>query len=294
MPEGRHPAVLWVVARFRNTALAVLALGSFAPDAHAQQDVRVETVHLASVRLVRDRVYETLIARPAREERFPLIVLTHGATYDARIARGASVRSWTPIAAGFARQGFVAAFFLRQGYGNSAGELAEGFGTCAAPDYAASANLIADQIEDVVATLKDRDFVDSARIVLLGSSAGGFGALALAARPGAAFAAAINVSGGRGARPGRSVCAEPQLIETFGRFGRGVRAPTLWLYAENDSFFAPDLVRRLFAAWTGAGGKGTLVFTPPFGDDGHFVFSEPGRALWQKPIDDFLKGRGLP
>jgi pimeloyl-ACP methyl ester carboxylesterase len=294
MPRGRHRAVLWGVARLRKIVLVVLALGWFAPDARAQEDIRVEAVHLPSARLVRDRVYETLIARPAREGRFPLIVLGHGATYDARLARGASVRSWSPIAAGFARQGFVAAFFLRQGYGSSAGELAEGFGSCEAPDYLASAGLIADQIEDVLAALARRDDVDPARIVLLGSSAGGFGALALAARPATTLSAVVNVSGGRGARPGSTVCAEPRLVEAFGRFGRGARAPALWLYAENDSFFRTALAERMFAAWTGAGGKGTLVFTPPFGDDGHFVFSEPGRALWQKPIVEFLKGLGLP
>jgi dienelactone hydrolase len=284
------------VARLRKIALVLLALGWFAPDARAQpqQDIRVETIYLPSARLLRDRVYQTLIARPARDGRFPLIVLSHGATYDTYMARGASVRPWSTIAIGFAHRGFTAAFFLRQGYGNSAGELTEGFGTCATPNYVVSAELIANQIEDVVAALTKRDDVDPTRIVLLGSSAGGFGSLALAARPNANPVAVINVSGGRGARPGSTVCAEPRLIDAFGRFGRGVRAPALWLYAENDSFFAPDLVRKLFAAWTGGGGKGELVFTAPFGDDGHFVFSESGRALWQQPIYDFLKRLGLP
>jgi pimeloyl-ACP methyl ester carboxylesterase len=282
------------VATLRNLALALLALVWLAPDARAAEDIRVETVRLASERMVRDAVYEALVARPVRKGRFPLIVLSHGATYDARLARGAEVGSWRLIVEGFARQGFAAALFLRRGYGNSVGELAEGFGTCQAPDYVGSADLIANQIEDAVAALKDRDDVDPARIVLVGSSAGAFGSLALAARRNGAFAGVVNVSGGRGARPGSSVCAEPKLIEAFGHFGGIARAPTLWVYAENDSFFAPDLARKLFTAWRNAGGKAELVFTPSFGTDGHFVFSEAGRSLWQPHIDEFFKALKLP
>ncbi|NOJ41264.1 hypothetical protein [Bradyrhizobium australiense] len=35
---------------------------------------------------------------------------------------------------------------------------------------------------------------------------------------------------------------------------RPSRIPTLWIYAQNDKFFGPDLVRRIHAAFTGAGG----------------------------------------
>jgi dienelactone hydrolase len=274
------------VAPLRNLAHALIALAWLAPDARAE-GVVTETVRLSGV-------YETMVARPARPGRFPLIVIAHGASGDPGIARSADIAAWFPIAAGFARQGFVAAAFWRQGYGNSTGDLAEGFGSCAAPDYVGSADAIANQIADTVAALKRQDYVDPARVVLLGSSAGGFGSLALAARGDAAIVAVINVSGGRGARPGTSVCAEPRLIAAFGQFGRTARAPTFWLYAENDTFFAPELARRLFAAWTGAGAKGELAFTPPFGVDGHFVFSEAGRKLWQPPIYGFLKMLGLP
>jgi pimeloyl-ACP methyl ester carboxylesterase len=274
------------VAPLRNLALAVLALAWLAPDARAAEIV-TETLRLSGV-------YEALLARPAGPGRSPLIVVAHGATGDPGIARSAGIAAWSPIAAGFARQGFSAASFLRRGYGGSAGELAEGFGFCATPDYVGSAEKIADQIADVVAALKEQPYVDPTRIVVVGSSAGGFGALAYAARAPEGLVAVVSIAGGRGARPGSSVCAEPKLIEAFGHFGRSARAPTLWLYAENDSFFAPPLVRRLFAAWTGAGAKGELVFTPPFGTDGHFLFAEAGRSLWHTPIDDFFKVLKLP
>ena len=46
----------------------------------------------------------------------------------------------------------------------------------------------------------------------------------------------------------------------------------LWVYAANDSFFAPEIAARMHAAFVGAGGAAELVAVGPFGKDGHALF----------------------
>jgi hypothetical protein len=71
--------------------------------------------------------------------------------------------------------------------------------------------------------------------------------------------------------------------------------PTLWLYAENDSWFRPGLVLRMRAAFIGSGGRAELVMLPSFQDDGHTVsFRESGRQLLLPELDSFLRANSLP
>lgn len=72
--------------------------------------------------------------------------------------------------------------------------------------------------------------------MLVGHSAGAWGALAAAARYLDSASAVVNFSGGRGGRSygiaGRN-CAPEHLIAAAAAFAR-VHVPTLWLYAVND------------------------------------------------------------
>jgi len=51
----------------------------------------------------------------------------------------------------------------------------------------------------------------------------------------------------------------------------------LWIDAENDRFFRPDLTHQMHAAFTAAGGRAQLIDAPAFGDDGR-RFQLPHRA----------------
>jgi hypothetical protein len=44
----------------------------------------------------------------------------------------------------------------------------------------------------------------------------------------------------------------------------------LWIYAENDSYFGPELTKRMHNAFTAAGGDAEYHLLPAFGNDGHF------------------------
>ena len=103
----------------------------------------------------------------------------------------------------------------------------------------------------------------------------------------------MSFAGGRGSDSSDMVCRDDKLIETFGALGRRSRLPMLWVYAQNDHFFGPALAQKLRAAFTAAGGKVDFVAAPPFGSDGHHLFSTAGIPEWTPLVDGFLKAQNL-
>jgi pimeloyl-ACP methyl ester carboxylesterase len=61
--------------------------------------------------------------------------------------------------------------------------------------------------------------------------------------------------------------------------------PTLWIYAENDTYFPPALSRRLADAFAAAGGKADYVLLPPVGGEGHAAIRS---NAWERPLVTFL------
>jgi hypothetical protein len=84
-------------------------------------------------------------------------------------------------------------------------------------------------------------------------------------------------------------------VASIGGFGATTDVPSIWFYAANDSFFGPDLVARMHAAYRGAGGRAELVALPDIGKDGHSIWSSfAGRERWLPGMDRFLEANRLP
>ena len=145
----------------------------------------------------------------------------------------------------------------------------------------------ASDLRAAIEAMRSRTDVSTNGMIAVGVSAGGFASLALTANAPPGLAAAINFAGGRGSRADNDVCDEDALVRAFATLGKTSRIPTLWIYAQNDKFFGPELVRRMHTAFTGAGGRAQFIDVPPFGDDGHSLFSR-GISLWTPD------GRQLP
>jgi pimeloyl-ACP methyl ester carboxylesterase len=127
-----------------------------------------------------------------------------------------------------------------------------------------------------------------------GHSAGAFATLALSADAPPGLAAAIVFAPGRGSTEPDQVCGERQQIAAFATFGKTSRTPVLWISAPNDHFFGPRLVSQFTRAFTGGGGHLSFVAAPPFGDDGHQLFTTPGGiVLWSAIVDRFLAANHL-
>ena len=234
---------------------------------------------------------EAVIVRPADRARHPLAVLNHGSPKDPAQRPRMTAVSMLPQAREFARRGFATVAFLRRGFGTSEGGFVEGVGT--GSDYAASGLVAAKDIRAVIELMKTKPYVDPSRVIAVGQSAGGLAVTALASEAPPGLVAAINFAGGKGWNKDNRFVNPENVVAAFAQYGGTARVPMLFVYAENDTFFDPTWAGRFFEAFTGAGGKARFVAAPPFGKDGHFLFSRTGIPQWTPTVDAFLAERGL-
>jgi len=236
----------------------------------------------------------TTLFRPSGPGPFPLVVINHGTTQNAERRRMLETPDFDAMAQWFVRHGFAVAVPQRPGHGATGGEYREDQGGCDDADFARAGLGAAESIAAAVAYLRGQSLVRRTGVVVVGQSAGGWAALALASRAPAGVRAVIDFAGGLGGRswdrPDNN-CAADRLIATAGEFGRTARIPTLWLYTENDTYFSPRLSTAMAAAFRAAGGQAEYVLLPPFGDDGHFMAERAGsESAWGPVVERFLGG----
>lgn len=294
-----HDAVLRV-------ALAVALLAPF--PAQAQQDeiappepggYRAQ-IHSVPVQEGRGHavVIPARICRPLRNGAARLVVINHGSPERAvdrlKIKLGGCEEEaprW------FLERGYVVALPLRRGYGEGGGVQADDSGECPYPDFVRAGVETARDIDATVRYARGLPFVRRAGAVIVGQSAGGWGAIAYDALPHPSVAGFVVMAGGRGGhyqdRPFNN-CRPDLLVASARRFGHSARTPMLWIYTENDSYFSPGLAHALWEAFTGSGGVAELQQLAPFDDDGHQLFyGAGGSSVWGPIVARYLKGRGL-
>ena len=130
-------------------------------------------------------------------------------------------------------------------------------------------------------------------MLVIGHSAGGWGALALASESPQDISAIIAFAPGRGGRANdfpNQVCAPHSLMSAAAEFGKTARAPVTWLVAANDTYFSPDFSRRLADAFRGSGGKVDFRVLPAYGSEGHWLpETEGGMKIAGPELDRALK-----
>jgi dienelactone hydrolase len=235
----------------------------------------------------------TIVLRPQGDGPFPLAVINHGSNQNSVLRATFNLSAYHKLAYWFLAHGYAVALPIRPGHGATGGPYFEDQGRCHDVNYRKSGLATANSIQAAVDYLTAQRFIRKSNVLIVGQSAGGWGALALASRNPPAGRAVINFAGGRGGRvddqPGRN-CAPDRLVAAAGDFGRTARIPTLWLYSQNDSYFAPALSKRIFAAFRGAGGTGDYYLLPPTGADGHILInSDNAIALWAPIVERFLQ-----
>lgn len=236
------------------------------------------------------------VCRPAGDASARLVVIAHGSPPDpAARPRQQLGRCDQEAARWFLSRGYAVAFALRRGYGTTGGAFAEGVGACEHPNFAAAGRETARDLDAVVKYATALPFVRSDGAVVVGQSAGGWGAVAYDSLPHPKVSAFVSMAGGRGGHahqvPNRN-CASERLAEVAGEFGKTASTPMLWIYAENDSYFAPSIARAMHQSFTAAGGKAELVQPGPYDGDGHrLFFGEGGSAVWGPPVERYLAER---
>jgi dienelactone hydrolase len=230
--------------------------------------------------------------RPAGSGPFPLAVINHGSEEDAARRRAMGMPDFPALTAWLVARGYAVLLPQRPGHGATGGRYLESHGWCASPDYEGAGLATAGSIESAIRYMLTQPFIRPDGVLVIGNSAGAWGAIALAGKNPPAVAAVVNFSGGSGGRdrnrPNNN-CAPDKLIAAAADFGRTARVPTLWLYAENDSYFSPDLSRHMADAFSHAGGQADYQLLPSVRGDGHALIATSGQeASWMRPLGNFL------
>jgi dienelactone hydrolase len=237
---------------------------------------------------------EAVMVRPNDGVAHPLALVSHGTPREPGDREGMTPWTLLPQAREFARRGWTTVIVMRRGYGDSGGGYREDANACSQRvDYYDSGRESVKDLRAAIAYLSTRPEVEAARIISVGISAGGFATVALTADPPPGLVAAISFAGGRGSKRPDEVCNAGELVRTFGDFGKKSRIPMLWVYAENDHFFGPQIAAEFYQAFSSAGGKATFVRAAAFRTDGHGLFSLAGIPIWTPMVDGFLAQQNL-
>lgn len=286
--------LLRVLALLIALTISVVAPSSLA-QAHSslpnEESVRIP-VTVREFITTKELKLEATIYRPEGNGQFPLAVLNHGSPRSAADRPNRTRERYPQQAAWFLARGFAVVIPMRRGYAGSDGDWAEGGGPCDRANWHLAAKKSAKDIRAAVDFMQTMPFVDRSRVLLVGQSAGGFGALALAAEGVEGLKGVINFAAGRGSPQGGKNCSPENVIYSMGQFGKTTKVPTLWIYTENDSYFPVSMIHEMHTAFRKRGGHATLVLLPPFGNDGHLLFSR-GIERWSPVVDEFLNGLGL-
>jgi dienelactone hydrolase len=238
------------------------------------------------------------ILRPRGDGPYGAVILNHGVPLTAQARSEESPALLLHTAAAFAQRSYAVFLPLRRGFGATGGEFAEDAGSCSDPDYRRAERAAAADVLAAYEFARKLPYVDGSRMILAGQSAGGVASLQAAAQAPQGLVAVLAFAAGRGgdpaAHPGMP-CAAAPLAAVFEELGRAVRVPVLLYYAENDLFFGPDTSRLWFKRFKAGGARAEYVLQPPFGADGHYIFSdEAGIELWLPQVERFLLRHGIP
>jgi dienelactone hydrolase len=245
------------------------------------------------------------VVRPVGNGPFPLAIMNHGVSLDAQQRSFFPLVEFRDAALWFARRGYMVVAPSGPGYGAGALDAPElglfslfysKIGQCDNPNFHDAGIAAAALDKWIIDYMTEQKLAVPNSAIVIGQSAGGWGAIALSSQNLPSVKAIIVFAGGRGGRVGgkpNNNCNPDKLVEATGDFGRAARTPTLWIYIENDTYFGPELSKRMHAAYTGAGGSAEYHLMPPFGNEGHiFIDSPDSIPQWSPLVSQFLDEHG--
>jgi len=240
-----------------------------------------------------DTVAHALLFRPVGEGPFRLAVIAHASTQNVLRRAQMPQPEYRALAAWLVARGFAVLVPERPGHGATGGRYLEDQDGCDEADYSRAGRAAADAIASALGYLRKQSFIRQDGAVIVGHSAGAWGALALARENPETVSVIIAFAPGRGGHandfPNR-VCAPHTLLASAAEFGRNARVPVTWLVAANDTYFSPDLSRQLADAFRSSGGSVDFRVLAPSGSEGHWLAeTEAGVKMAAPELDRALK-----
>jgi dienelactone hydrolase len=240
---------------------------------------------------------QALLFRPPGDGPFPLALIAHASTQNALRRAQMPQPEYRALAGWLVKRGYAVLVPERLGHGATGGNYLEDQGGCDEADYARAGHATADSITAVLRYARGQSFVRPEGAVIVGHSAGGWGALALAGENPQGVAIIVAFAPGRGGQanevPNR-VCAPQRLISSAAEFGKTARVPVAWLVAANDSYFSPDLSRQLADAFRGGGDRVDFRVVPASGSEGHWLAeTDGGENFFGPALERAMKGLAM-
>lgn len=240
-----------------------------------------------------DRPAHAVLFRPPGDGPFRLALIAHATTQNVLRRAQMPQPEYRALAAYLVARGFAVLVPERLGHGASGGPYLEDQGGCDEADYAKSGRATADQIMKALDYLRGQTFIRKDGAVIVGHSAGGWGALALAKEDPKAVAAIIVFAPGRGGHANdfeNRICAPHTLLAAAAAFGEDARVPVTWLVADNDTYFSPEFSKKLADAFRSGGGKVDFHVLPASRSEGHWLpETESGVKFAAGDLDRALK-----
>lgn len=221
-----------------------------------------------------DIAARALLFRPAGAGPFRLAVIAHASTQNVLRRVQMPQPEYRALAAFLVARGFAVLVPERLGHGATGGRYVEDQGGCDEADYARAGHATAEEISLALDYLQRQDFIRKDAAVVIGHSAGGWGALALANADPKQISAIITLAPGRGGHANdepNKVCAPQTLLATAAKFGKAARIPVTSLVAANDSYFSPAFSLGLADAFRSGGGQEDFRILPAVGSEGHWM-----------------------
>jgi dienelactone hydrolase len=288
--------------RLRSLVFAILLLFAAAiPPARADDQDAARAIQEEIWALPLPLPMFAYLVRPTGDGPFPLVIMNHGVSLNPRERSFFPLVEFRDAAKWFARRGYLVVAPVGSGYGAAAIDIPERaiygpffskIGKCSNPNFSDPGLAVAQVDLWIIDYLAAEKRIVPKDVIVVGQSAGGWGSIALSSLNPSQVKAIITFAAGRGGRvdgkPNNN-CAPDKLVEAAGEFGRTSRVPMLMIYIENDTFFGPDLSKRMHEAFTAAGGKAEYHLLPPFGNEGHFLIGSPDAIpIWSPLVTRFL------
>src|ERR1700738_162975 len=235
-----------------------------------------------------------ILFRPPGDGPFRLAVIAHASTQNVLRRAQMPQPEYRALAAFLVARGFAVLVPERLGHGATGGRYLEDQGGCDEADYARSGRATADEITAALGYLREQSFIRQDGAVIIGHSAGAWGALAIAGENLKGVSIIIAFAPGRGGHANdfpNQVCAPHTLLSAAAEFGKAARVPVTWLVAANDSYFSPALSRQLADAFRSGGDSVDFRVLPASGGEGHWLAeTEAGVKSVGPDLDRALKG----
>jgi dienelactone hydrolase len=230
-----------------------------------------------------DVAAHAVLFRPEGSGPFRLALIAHASTENALRRAQMPQPEYRALAAWLVARGFAVLVPERPGHGATGGKYLEDQGGCDEADYSRSGRATAASIAAALNYLREKSFIRPHGAVVIGHSAGGWGALALAGENPPGVVAIIAFAPGRGGHANdfpNQVCAPHRLIASAAEFGKAARLPVSWLVAANDSYFSPAFSKQLADAFRRGRDRVDFQLLPASGSEGHWlVETEAGLGI---------------